>query len=193
MDLVEPLTASNLPESPKDKLMLFQQLVSAVAHLYSEGILHRDIKVQNTGIMLGEDREPQLVLFDFGEACEKSDHYTECPGTVLNMSPEVVNFSQYSDRSEVWALMCYLIELLTGKSMILELFDGERGSIRAFHVQLKIDSLSEPPIPEVFKTDKSRSGILLLEILRGCLAIDPAERLTFPELEALLLELLAIL
>jgi serine/threonine protein kinase len=81
MDLVEPLTASNLPESPKEKLALFQKLVSAVAHLYSEGILHRDIKVQNTGIMLGEDGEPQLVLFDFGEACEKSDHYTECPGT----------------------------------------------------------------------------------------------------------------
>jgi serine/threonine protein kinase len=109
------------------------------------------------------------------------------------MSPEVVNHSQYSDRSEVWTLMCYLIELLTGKSMILELFDGARGSIRAFHVQLKIDSLTEPPILEVLKTDKSRSGILLLEILRRGLAIAPAERLTFPELEALLLELLAIL
>jgi serine/threonine protein kinase len=189
MDLVEPVTASNLPKSLKGKLMLFQQLVSAVAHLYSKGILHRDIKFQNTGIMLGEDGEPQLVLFDFGEACEKSDHYTECPGTVLNMSPEVVNFSHFSDRSEVWALMCYLVELLTGKPMILHLFDGPLGSIASIHVQLKIDSLKEPPIPEVLKTDKSRSGILLLEILRRGLAINPADRLTFPELEHLLLDL----
>jgi serine/threonine protein kinase len=191
MNLIEPLTTSILPESPKDKLMLFQQIVSAVAHLYSHGILHRDIKIANTGLKLGE--YGKLVLFDFGEACKKSDNYSECPGTVLNMSPEVVDHSQFSDRSEMWALMCYLVELLTGKPMILHFFDGPLGSIKAFHVQLKIDSLKEPPIPEVFKTDKSRFGILLLEILRSGLAIDPAERLTFPELEAHLLELLAIL
>lgn len=60
-------------------------------------------------------------------------------------------------------------------------------------MQLKIDSLKEPPIPEVFETDESQSGILLLEILRSGLAIDPAERVTFPELQALLQELIALL
>jgi serine/threonine protein kinase len=200
MDLIEPLTVSipdpALPKSLKDhkeKLVLFQQLVSAVDHLISKGFLHRDIKVQNTGIMLGKDGKPQLVLFDFGETCEKSDNYSECPGTVLNMSPEVVDHSQFSDHSEMWALMCYLVELLTGKPMILHLFDGPLGSIKALHVHLKIDSLKEPPILEVFKTDKSPSGILLLQILRSGLAIDPAERLTFPELEHLLQELIALL
>ena len=189
MDLVEPLTKENLPQSLKDRISLFQQLVSAVAYLYSQGILHRDIKIANTGLKLGEDGKQHLVLFDFGEACEKSDHYTECPGTVLIMSPEVVNSSHFSDRSEVWALMCYLVELLTGKPMILHFFDGALGSISTIRVQIKIDSLTEPPIPKVFKADESPSGILLLEILRRGLAIDPAERLTFPELEALLLEL----
>ena len=193
MDFVEPLAASNLPKSLKQKLALFQQLVSAVAYLYSQGILHRDIKIANTGLKLGEDGNPHLFLFDFGEACEKSDHYTECPGTVLNMSPEVVNFSNFSDCSEIWALMCYLIELLTGRSMILGLFDGAHGSISIIHVQLKIDLLKEPPIPAVFKADESRSGILLLKILRKGLAIAPAERLTFPDLEALLQELIALL
>ena len=203
MDLIEPLTVSipdpALPKSlndQKEKLVLFCQLVSAVEHLNSKGFLHRDIKVQNTGIMHGKDGNPQLVLFDFGEACEKSDHYSDCPGTVLNMAPEVVDHSEFSDHSEMWALMCYLVELLTGKPMILHLFDGPLSSIKAVHVQLKIDEFrekKEPPIPEVFKTDKSRAGILLLQILRRGLAIDPAERLTFPELEALLQELLAIL
>jgi serine/threonine protein kinase len=193
MDLVEPLTKENLPQSLKDRISLFQQLVSAVAHLYSQGILHRDIKIANTGLKLGEDGNPHLFLFDFGEACKTSDYYTECPGTVLNMSPEVVNFSNFSDRSEIWALMCYLIELLTGRSMILGLFDGAHGSISIIHVQLKIDLLTEPPIPAVFKADESPSGILLLEILRRGLAIDPAERLTFPDLEELLQELIALL
>lgn len=191
MDLVEPLTKENLSQSFKDRIALFQQLVSAVAHLYSQGILHRDIKIANTGLKLGEDGK--LVLFDFGEACKTSDYYTECPGTVLNMSPEVVKFSNFSDRSEIWALMCYLIELLTGRSMILGLFDGALGSISIIHVQLKIDSLTEPPIPAVFKADESPAGILLLQILRRGLAIDPAERLTFPELEALLQKLIDLL
>jgi len=191
MDFVTLITPSNLPEFPKDKLMLFQQLVSAVAHLYSQGILHRDIKLANTGLKLGKDGKPELVLFDFGEAFKTtdSDHCRECVGTVLNISPEVLDHFKYSDRSEVWALMCYLIELLTGKPMILHFFDGPLGSIASIHVQLKIDSLTEPPIPEVFKTDKSRSGILLLEILKRGLAIVPAERLTLPELEALLIDL----
>lgn len=191
MDLVEPLTKENMPESLKDRLALFQQLVSAVVHLYSQGILHRDIKVANTGLNLDEDGK--LVLFDFGEACKTSEFYADCPGTVLNMSPEVVNFSQFSDRSEIWALMCYLVELLTGKTMILHFFDGALGSITQIHVQLKIGLLSEPPIPEVFKTDKSPAGLILLQILRRGLAIDPAERLTFPELESLLQDLINLL
>jgi serine/threonine protein kinase len=107
------------------------------------------------------------------------------------MAPEVLKSSEYSDKSEIWALMSFLIEILTGKVMILHFFLAGNASIVV--VQSKIDSLTEPPIPAVFKTDKSRSGLLLLQILRRGLAIAPKERLTFPELEALLLELLTIL
>lgn len=191
MDLVEPLTKENMPESLKDRLALFQQLVSAAAYLYSIGILHRDIKFQNCGIMLGE--KPQLVLFDFGEACKVSDHYSECVGTALHTAPEVLNSSQYSDRSEIWALMSFLIEILTGMPMILHSFSGSLGSVATIHVQMKIDSLVEPPIPTFFETDKSRTGILLLNILRRGLTINPEERLTFPELESLLQDLINLL
>ena len=203
MDLVEPLTVSSpdpaLPKSLKDqieKLILFQQLVLAVEHLNSKGFLHRDIKVQNTGLRQGKNGALHLFLFDFGEACEKSGHYSDCPGTAIHMAPEVLNSSQYSDRSEMWASMSFLIEILTGKPMILHSFSGALGSVATIHVQLKIDKFrekKEPPIPAVFKADESPAGILLLQILRRGLAIDPAERLTFPELEALLQELIALL
>jgi serine/threonine protein kinase len=190
MDLVEPLTKENLPKSLKDRIALFQQLVSAAAHLYSMGILHRDIKVQNCGL----DARRNLVLFDFGESCKVSDHYSsDCVGTALHMAPEALKNSQYSDKSEIWALMSFLIEILTGKPMILHLFSGALGSVAPIHVQLKIDSLTESPIPEVFKTDKSPVGLLLLQILQRGLAIDPAERLSFQELESHLQDLIALL
>lgn len=133
MDLVMPITPSSVPQSLKEKLVLFQQLVSAVAHLYSQGILHRDIKLANTGVKLGEDGKLQLVLFDFGEACKTSvsDHSSEFVGTVLHMAPEVLKSSEYSDKSEIWALMSFLIEILTGKVMILHFFLAGNASIVA--------------------------------------------------------------
>jgi serine/threonine protein kinase len=194
MDLIEPLTVSSLPKSPKEKkeiLVLFLQLVSADVHLYSDGILHRDIKVQNCGIMRDKDGgTSQLVLFDFGEACKISDHCQECAGSALHMAPEVMNFYRHGDRSEVWTLMSFLIEMLTGKPMILHLFGDEIIRLSTYLIQCKIDKLTEPPIPEVFKTDKSPTGILLLQILRRGLALDPEARLTFSELQALLQQLL---
>ena len=192
MDLVEPLTKENLPQSLKDRLALFQQLVSAVAHLHSIGILHRDIKVQNCGL----DATRQLVLFDFGVSYKVSDHYSsDCVGTALHMAPEVLVNCQYSDKSEIWALMSFLIEMLTGKSMILHFFlDGNASRIAVeSKISKLLEPLSEPPIPAIFKTDKSPAGIRLLEILRRGLAINPAERLTFPELERLLQELITLL
>jgi len=191
MDLIEPLTKENLPQSLKDRLALFQQLVSAVAHLHSIGILHRDIKVQNCGL----DGSQKLVLFDFGEACKLSDQCTDCVGTAIHMAPEVLVNCQYSDKSEIWALMSFLIEMLTGKSMILHFFLAGNASRIAVESKISklLEPLSEPPIPEVFKTDKSRAGILLLQILGRGLAINPAERLTLPELENLLQELIALL
>lgn len=192
MDLVTLISISELPESPKNKFILFQQLVSAVAYLHSKGFLHRDIKVQNTGIKLSKNGKMQLALFDFGEACEKSYDSQKCVGTILNIAPEILKIYKYSESSEMWALMCFIVEFLTRKPLILHFFDSRIGA-RALDVKSKIHSFTEPPIPEVFKTDKSRSGLLLLQILKRGLAIDPEERLTFPELEALLLELLELL
>jgi len=75
--------------------------------------------------------------------------------------------------------------------MILHFFLAGKAS--RFAVESKISKLTEPPIPEVFKTDKSPAGILLLHILERGLAIDPAERLSFQELESHLQNLIALL
>jgi serine/threonine protein kinase len=46
---------------------LAQQLISAVAHIHSRGICHRDIKLQNILMdQMDNDREAQVKLIDFG-------------------------------------------------------------------------------------------------------------------------------
>ena len=193
MDLITPISSTDLLGSTtKSKIMMFQQLFYAVMQIHSQGFLHRDIKIQNTGVKPSEDGE-QLCLFDFGESCQISHHYTECVGTVFNLAPEVVDSCKYSRSSELWTMMCYLVEILTGKPLILHLFDESNINMKQIQVLLKISSLTEAPIPAVFKTDESAYGKLLLQILERGLAINPEERLTFPELEHLLQDLLHLL
>lgn len=174
MDLVEPLTVSSpdlalpiLLKYKKEIINRFQHLVSAASHLYSMNILHRDIKVQNCGIKVDEDGNQRLVLFDFGEAFEFSDDSSgDCVGTILHIAPEVLVNCQYSDKSEIWALISFLIEFLTGKPMIYYFVKpGSRFAVES-KISKLLDPLSESPIPEVFKTDKSPAGLLLLQILQ---------------------------
>jgi serine/threonine protein kinase len=189
MEFVTTLSKPFFPElSTKSKIAMIQPLISALVHIHSKGFLHMDIKSQNIGLKTNG----QLCLFDFGESKKKSEHHRKCVGTILFMAPEVVKICQYSESSEMWAFICFLVEFLIGESLILLLFESTAG-LRQIDVQLKIDSLKEPPIPAVFKEDKSLSGALMLQILERGLAIEPKERLTFPELECLLQELLIIL
>ena len=191
MELLTPFSKPFFPDSSlKSKIGMIQQLVSALIHMHSQGFLHMDIKPQNIGVK--PERQPQLCLFDFGESSKKSEHHRKCVGTVLFMAPEVVKYCQYSESSEMWAFICFLIEFIIGESLILLLFEST-ARLGQIDVQLKIDSLKEPPIPAVFKEDKSLSGLLMLQILEIGLAIDPKARLTFSELEALLEELVTLL
>jgi serine/threonine protein kinase len=189
MELLTQLSKPFFPDSSlKSKIGMIQELVSALIHMHLQGFLHIDIKPQNIGVKT----HGQLCLFDFGESFKKSEHHRKCVGTVLFMAPEVVKYCQYSESSEMWAFICFLIEFIIGESLILLLFESTAG-LRQIDVQLKIDSLKEPPIPAVFKEDSSASGLLMLQILERGLAIEPKERLTFSELECLLQELITLL
>ena len=116
MELLTQLSKPFFPHSSlKSKIGMIQQLVSALIHMHSQGFLHIDIKPQNIGVKTNG----QLCLFDFGESSKKSEHHSKCAGTVLFMAPEVVKYCQYSESSEMWAFICFLIEFLIGESAIL--------------------------------------------------------------------------
>ena len=95
---------------------LCKQLLSAVAHIHSRGIAHRDIKLQNILVDSTNDRTAQLKLIDFGYASRYIGALpmrTKC-GTPYTTAPEVVR-EHYDERCDVWSLGVVFYIMLSGK------------------------------------------------------------------------------
>lgn len=104
---------------------LFKQLLSAVGHLHSRWILHRDLKLSN----LLYSNTGQLKLCDFGLArhfSPDSDRLTPRVVTLWYRAPELLLGSDsYGPAIDAWALGCILGELLRGQPLFPASTEGE--------------------------------------------------------------------
>lgn len=95
--------------------VLIRQLVSAVAHLHSRGICHRDIKLQNI-LMENLHHSAQIKLIDFGYGSRfigALPMRTKC-GTPYTTAPEVLR-ECYDQRCDVWSVGVVAFIVLAGK------------------------------------------------------------------------------
>jgi serine/threonine protein kinase len=97
---------------------IFQQLVMALQHIHSRGIVHRDLKLDNIVVSAGEER-PVVKLIDFGSAelCESST--LTWAGTPEFNAPEIFGAPcghRYDMRSlDLWSLGVTLYALLESR------------------------------------------------------------------------------
>jgi serine/threonine protein kinase len=93
------------------------QLLSALCYLQERKVMHRDIKLEN--ILLDQDMNPKLA--DFGWAVHSLNNLrTTFCGTVLYLSPELVNREPYGNTLDVWSIGILFFELATGKAPFFE-------------------------------------------------------------------------
>ena len=116
-NLHEKIVAQNGTLFPEAEVMWnFYQLVSAVAHIHENGILHRDIKTLN--IFLTKSGLLKLGDFGISKVLEGTAGLAETHvGTPYYMSPELIRGDKYNDRSDIWACGCVLYEMLSLKKV----------------------------------------------------------------------------
>merc|ERR1719482_1287809 len=93
---------------------LMKQLLAAVSHVHSVGIVHRDVKVEAMRFR-NADNHADLVLFDFGH-CGFSgvNEPRTIIGTATYMAPEQFS-TRYDTQVDVWACGVIFYIMLTGR------------------------------------------------------------------------------
>ncbi|GAA6057153.1 hypothetical protein JCM3770_003989, partial [Rhodotorula araucariae] len=92
---------------------IFGQLVLGVAYLHSEGVVHRDLKLEN--VLLDEHVNVKIADMGFGREFERGRWLETKVGTLAYTAPEIVAGHRYlGEQVDIWSLGVILFALLTG-------------------------------------------------------------------------------
>lgn len=99
------------PFDEEKAAFIIYQLLSALAHMHSRGICHRDIKFENIIVTKGDSRIVKII--DFGAATHfTSGAMCEPIGTVYTMAREVMT-GKYTEKADLWSVGVIVYMMLT--------------------------------------------------------------------------------
>ena len=120
----------------REALHFITQIMKALSHAHSRGIIHRDIKPHNIMVL----RDGSLKVADFGIArltsAAQATLTQEALGSVHYISPEQARGSHIDARSDIYSAGVVLYEMLTGRLP----FEGDSA------VSVAIQHLSSVPL-----------------------------------------------
>lgn len=151
VDLRDALLQGKLEDRRLQKRVAFQMLL-ALEHMHSLGIMHRDVKSRN--VLLDNDKN--AMLCDLGEArfyskafdCEgesepkaptREPELTGGVSTIIQSAPELALGAAYGTAVDVWAAGCVIAEMVHPQHSYLFDSTGKQS-----HVQEIIDIVGYP-------------------------------------------------
>ncbi|XP_043944162.1 serine/threonine-protein kinase 33-like [Protopterus annectens] len=158
---------------------IIASLADAVAYLHKNGIVHRDLKLENILVKGSTPDERGVKLHikvtDFGlsvvrEGCGSESLLQDACGTPLYMAPEIHGRYDYSHQCDVWSIGIIMYTLLRGQLP----FSATREEELSEEIKKGELDLSHPQLD--FISDSGR------EVLEGLLSVNPAHRFTASEL-----------
>ena len=121
MELIDGITLKQYMERRgqlnwRESLHFITQVMRALSHAHSRGIIHRDIKPQNIMIL----RDGSVKVADFGIACLTAKNSQtmagkEAMGSVHYISPEQAKGERIDQRSDIYSAGVVLYEMLTSR------------------------------------------------------------------------------
>ena len=151
MSLKQYMIKRGTPLNWREALHFITQIVRALGHAHSRGIVHRDIKPHNIMVL----RDGSVKVTDFGIArltsAAQATLTQEALGSVHYISPEQAKGSHVDGRSDLYSVGVMLYEMLTGRLP----FEGETPVFVAIqHINSIPISPRElnPDIPEALET-----------------------------------------
>jgi calcium-dependent protein kinase len=166
-DRLSQMPSTRFAEAEAAQLLL--QMTSAISYLHAEGIVHRDLKLEN--FLFREKDSNDLCLIDFGLSHRLSSGQAmrSCVGTPYYIAPEVLSASPssagYDERIDAWSLGVIAYMLLSGTPP----FRGRRDADVLSAVRRGRFTLSGPAFEGVSDAAK--------DFIRQLLVFDPARRM----------------
>ncbi|KAL6059708.1 Receptor tyrosine-protein kinase erbB-2 [Balamuthia mandrillaris] len=149
-------------------------VAAGMAHLHAEGITHRDLAARN--LLITEDMK--IKVADFGLSRQLTLAGAEQKtknevGPLKWMSPEAIQQSIYSEKSDVWSYGVCLWEIVTlGQEPFAQ------AHILKAAVKICKDGCKSLCIPK-------QTPAVLKEVMLSCWQMDPKDRPTFDEITTL--------
>ena len=144
---------------------LSAQLLEALDHAHSQGVVHRDVKPTN--VILEDGPGLRVRLLDFGLALiDDADPLTaegDVPGTLAYISPERLGGTEAGEAADVWAAGLVMWEGLCGRHP----FFGDPASCTTERILAGPGSLAD---------ERPELAPALIDVVDSALCLDAAER-----------------
>ena len=143
-----------------------EQMLAALNHAHSRGVIHRDIKPQN--ILVLKDGFIKVTDFGIAKVSEKKRHddtiSDNAIGTVYYISPEQAEGKKIDSRSDLYSFGIMMYEMITGRLP----FDDDRP------ISVLMMQINDDPIPPRRINKKIPRGIERL--ILTCMEKEPRRR-----------------